>query len=109
MTGYPTLMYFNDETGHKGAAYNKGRTLADLSSFVEQQLQPKCNPTGTNLEGCTEKEKEFIGKFTKLGKAGVETELKRLEGLKGGSMTPELKKWLFTRIMLLKKVVAKMD
>ena len=39
--------------------------------------------------------------------ADIEAQLTRLNGMKGGSMKPELKKWLSQRIAVLKQLAPK--
>ena len=40
--GYPTIKYFNGETGPKGADYSGGRDFDSLKKFVEDNLEVKC-------------------------------------------------------------------
>lgn len=59
--GFPTLKYFTEKTGKSGAAYQGGRDLASLKTFVEKNLNTKsCNVK--TLEGCSTQEKNFIEK-----------------------------------------------
>lgn len=100
--GYPTIKYFNAETGPKGTDYSGGRSFDDLKSFVAENLEVKCS--FENDEGCTDKEKEFMGKWKAKSAEDVKKQLDRLTGMSGGSMTPELKKWLMQRIGILKQL-----
>ena len=54
-----------------------------------------------------EGEKEFITKWLEKPAADIEAQLTRLNGMKGGSMKPELKKWLVQRINILKQLKEK--
>jgi len=56
------------------------------------------------LEGCKDKEKEYIAKQKEKPKEKVETELKRLTGLKSGKMKDDKLSWLNQRINLLGKL-----
>ena len=77
--GYPTIKYFNSETGPKGTDYSGGRTFDDLKKFVEENLEVKC--LLDNVEGCSDKEKEFMDKWKAKGKEEVTTQLERLKGI----------------------------
>merc|ERR1712146_97069 len=64
--------------------------------FVQDNLEVKC--LIDNDEGCTDKEKEFMAKWKAKPAADVASQLARLQGMAGGSMTPDLKKWLNQRM-----------
>jgi len=103
VSGYPTIKYYTSETGKEGKDYNSGRDYDGLKKFVQDELEVKCdvkNPT----EGCTEKEQEFIKKNSAKSADDVKKALTRLEGMKSGSMKPELKQWLVQRINVLKQL-----
>ena len=103
--GYPTIKYFSAETGEKGDDYQGGRSFDALKKHVEDNLEAKCLLDAT--DGCTEKEKEFMTKWLEKPAADIEAQLTRLNGMKGGSMKPELKKWLSQRIAVLKQLAPK--
>lgn len=102
--GYPTIKYFTAETDAKGDDYQGGRSPEDLKSFVSETLEVKCLLTDT--AGCTEKETEFMGKWKQKPKAEVEAQLERLSKMMGGSMAPDLKKWVAQRVGILKQIAA---
>jgi len=56
------------------------------------------------LEGCKDKEKDYVTKQKEKSKDKIEAELKRLTGLKGGKMKEDKLAWLNQRINLLGKV-----
>jgi len=56
------------------------------------------------LEGCTDKQKEYVSKQKEKGKDKIESELKRLNNMKGGTMKEDKLAWLTTRINLLSKM-----
>ena len=99
--GYPTIKYFNAENP-SGADYSGGRTFDALKSFVSENLEVKC--LLDNVEGCSDKEKEFMDKWKGKDADEVKKQLERLEGMAGGSMKPELKKWLSQRMSILKQL-----
>mmetsp|Transcript_1560 Transcript_1560/g.5341 ORF Transcript_1560/g.5341 Transcript_1560/m.5341 type:complete len:142 (+) Transcript_1560:213-638(+) len=101
--GYPTIKYYTQETGKEGAAYNGGRDLESLTTFVEENLELKCDVA--SLPGkCTEKELAYIEKMKAAGAADQKKALERLEGMAGNSMKAELKVWLGQRINILKQL-----
>merc|ERR1712048_494167 len=57
-----------------------------------------------SLEGCTDKEKEYIGKQKPKGKEKIGTELSRLSGMRGGDMKDDKLNWINARIKLLEKL-----
>merc|ERR1712216_624464 len=61
-----------------------------------------CDPaTGT---GCNDKEKAFVEKMKSKDAEALKKELKRLQGMNGGSMKPELQQWMQRRIVVLTKM-----
>lgn len=52
--------------------------------------------------GCSDKEKEYIGKQQDKSPEKVAAELKRLEGMKDKEMSEDKKKWLHQRLQILK-------
>merc|ERR1712054_315754 len=61
-----------------------------------------CEPS--TLAGCNDKEKAFVDKQKPNPKDKLETELARLNRMKGGSMKPALQDWLLRRINILAKM-----
>mmetsp|Transcript_43866 Transcript_43866/g.95876 ORF Transcript_43866/g.95876 Transcript_43866/m.95876 type:complete len:140 (+) Transcript_43866:140-559(+) len=100
--GYPTIKYFSAETGPKGADYSGARSFQALKTFVDENLEVKC--TLDNLDGCSDKEKEFMEKWKAKSAEEVKSQKERLQGMSGGSMKPELKKWLHQRLNILKQL-----
>ena len=99
--GYPTIKYFNGENP-KGADYSGGRTFDTLKEFVSENLEQKCLVDDDS--GCTDKEKEFMGKWKEKPKADVTAQLERLTKMVGGTMAPDLKKWVSQRMNILKQL-----
>jgi len=100
--GYPTIKYFTPDTPKTGEDYNGGRTLEALKKFAEDTLDKKC--TIAEPADCDEKEVEYIAKMQAKEEGSAAKELMRLEGMKGGSMKPEMKGWLNKRISILKQM-----
>merc|ERR1711907_584677 len=61
-----------------------------------------CEPS--TQEGCNDKEKAFIEKMKGSPAEKLKKELKRLQGMNGGSMKPELQAWMQRRINVLTKL-----
>merc|ERR1712048_887124 len=57
-----------------------------------------------SLQGCTDKEKEYVEKQKPKGKDKVAAELTRLSGMRGGDMKEDKLNWLNARIKLLEKM-----
>ncbi|KAL3822544.1 hypothetical protein ACHAXA_007655 [Cyclostephanos tholiformis] len=102
--GYPTLKFFKDGNT-SGDDYQGGRSLDQLESFAEE-LDKKC-VVGTEEEmnddksNCSDKEKEFARKMRSKTTKERQDQIARLEKMKGGSMKPELKSWIFQRLHIL--------
>merc|ERR1712205_278169 len=61
-----------------------------------------CEPS--TLAGCNDKEKAFVEKMKSKDGEALKKELKRLQGMNGGSMKPELQQWMQRRIVVLTKM-----
>mmetsp|Transcript_7662 Transcript_7662/g.18700 ORF Transcript_7662/g.18700 Transcript_7662/m.18700 type:complete len:98 (-) Transcript_7662:318-611(-) len=55
-------------------------------------------------DGCSEKEIKYATTWKAKSYADVDKQLKRLEGMKGKKMKPNLKKWIVQRLSLLKQI-----
>jgi len=102
--GYPTIKYFTPEVDDKGADYSGGRDFDGLKSFVSETLEVKCLLTDDT--GCSDKEKDFMTKWKAKDKADAAAQLERLNKMVGGTMAPDLKKWVAQRINILKQLTA---
>jgi len=102
VSGYPTIKYFTAESDAKGTDYSGGRTFDDLKQFVSDTLEVKC--LLADPSGCSDKEKDFMGKWKEKPKADVTAQLERLQKMATGSMAPDLKKWVVQRVGILKQL-----
>jgi len=102
--GYPTIKYFTADTDAKGADYSGGRDFDGLKKFVSETLEVKCLLEDDT--GCSDKEKEFMGKWKAKDKADATAQLERLSKMVSGTMAPDLKKWVAQRISILKQITA---
>ena len=100
--GYPTIKYFTSETGEKGEDYSGGRSPEDLKTFVSETLEVKC--LLADPSGCSEKETEFMNKWKEKPKEEQKSQLERVQKMLGGSMAPDLKKWVSQRVNILKQL-----
>ncbi|VEU41589.1 unnamed protein product [Pseudo-nitzschia multistriata] len=112
--GWPTVRYFNRETGIAGGAYAKktdGPMCQELGNedymveYVEGYGKTfRCRaPSG---EGCDEREAGYIAKMSERTGAELVSELERLESMEGSSMAPDLEKWLRKRQKILGQLTA---
>lgn len=117
--GWPTIRYFNKETGTKGAAYVKKIDSAPMC----EELGPKhgllndyiMEASGTSLcsvvepySGCSEKEIKYIKKMAKMaikGEEDLEAQSRRLTEMSEKKMKPALKKWMSQRLAILKSLL----
>lgn len=110
--GWPTIRYFNKETGIDGASYEKktSKSMCDELGDEEMMYSYIEEAGGTSLcsvadgSGCGEREKGYIEKMKAKGPEDVSAQLERLEGMAGETMKPELKEWLNKRKKILKSL-----
>jgi len=109
--GWPTIRYFNKETGYGGKPYPKktDKAMCDelgdnsyMQSYVEEMGGTSLCNAATEA-GCGDKEKTYIGKWKDKAPADAQKELKRLQGMDSGAMKPESAKWLKQRAAILKQ------
>jgi len=114
--GWPTIMYFNKETGYEGGAYKQVTSEAMCTELGPGKPHLENYITGygkTSLcsvkteAGCSDKEKKFIAtwkeKIAGGAAADVDKQLTRLEGMASSSMKAELKEWVNQRLAIFKQ------
>mmetsp|Transcript_15469 Transcript_15469/g.35354 ORF Transcript_15469/g.35354 Transcript_15469/m.35354 type:complete len:287 (+) Transcript_15469:64-924(+) len=74
--GYPTMKYFNAETGKSGQQYSQGRDLEALRQVVKERLLPCDLET---LENCADHQQVLIGSMQGKGKEELEEQRSGLE------------------------------
>ena len=114
--GWPTIRYFNKDTGYSGAPYPKkypDMAMCDelgkdenMQAYVEEYGKTSLCKVSDGA-GCGEKELGFIEKWKDAEKAKVDEQLERLKGMAGSSMKPELQEWVTKRMAILKQLSAK--
>lgn len=115
--GWPTIRYFNKNTGIDGANYEKktSKSMCDELGDEEMMVSYIEEAGGTSVcslsdgSGCSEKELGYIKKMRAKEKDEVISQLRRLEGMEGESMKPELMKWLKQRKKILKHLAKAHD
>lgn len=115
--GWPTIKYFNQETGYEGKPYVQKTSGAmcdelgnedNMRAYVEEAGSTSACTIGA-ISDCSDKEQAYYAKMKQSDAASVESQLRRLQGMTGGKMKPDLKKWLGQRISLLKQLAPSSD
>lgn len=114
--GWPTIRYFNKETGIDGGTYEKktDKSMCEelggdgemLSAYVEEAGDTSLCSVGEGYPGCDEKETAYIDKMKSQPTEAHKAQLERLGKMELSSMTPELQQWLVQRKKILKQLVA---
>lgn len=114
MGGWPTIRYFNAETGIAGGTYEKKTSLPicqelgnedNMVDYIEEYSNAALCSVATE-KGCSEKEIGYITKMKAKSSSDVTAQIERLESMEGSSMTPDLLKWLKQRKKILKQLAA---
>lgn len=116
--GWPTIKYFNKETGIEGAPYAKKTSKAMCDELGDETyMQAYVEEAGkTSLcsvvdpSNCSDKEKTFIAKMSDASNEEKLNQLRRLDGMSNGSkLTNDAKKWISQRVGILKQLVKATD
>jgi len=110
--GWPTIRYFNKETGYEGKAYTKKTDKAmcdELGSeeYMDGYIMDAGNTflcSAETLEGCNEKEQKFIEAWKSKTPEEISKELARIEGIKTSKMSDDQKSWFVARVRALKQL-----
>merc|ERR1712048_1268358 len=119
--GWPTIRYFNKETGYGGKAYPKKTSMAmcdelgPKEEYMQQYIEEQGGTSLCNAKkpeaGCNDKQKGFIEKMAPKSTDEVQKQLDRLKGMidggQGASMKPDALSWMKQRIGLLKQLAKK--
>jgi len=109
--GWPTIRYFNKETGYGGKPYPKKTDKAmcdelgdnaNMQAYVEEMGATSLCSAATE-QGCGDKEKTYIGKWKGKSGADAKKELSRLQGMDSQAMKADSAKWLKQRAAILKQ------
>lgn len=111
--GWPTIRYFNKETGIAGGAYEKktsGAMCDELGDeeMMEAYVEDYGNTSLCSLDGkgCSEREVGFIEKSKTMSAEDQKAQLVRLEGMEEKPMKPELLQWVKKRKKILRQLVS---
>lgn len=111
--GWPTIRYFNKETGLDGGSYIKKTdkaicdelgTIDAMTELVEDYGDIATCDILSGL-GCDERELGYIDKMKQNSLEEHMKQLKRLEGMANKPMKPELLVWMKKRKSILKQFV----
>jgi len=113
--GWPTVRYFNAETGVDGAPYEKktSKSMCDelgdmeyMRAYINDKGVPSC-VVGAEPSSCTAKEQEFLASWSGKDAPAVDRELARLGKLLSSKGKPDQVKWIRQRHSILKQLAAK--
>lgn len=107
--GWPTIKYFNKETGYEGKPYVQKTSDAMCTElgndkYMTDYIEEAGNTylcDAVTQDGCDEKQSKYAKKFSEAPLDKVEKELDRLNSMAGGAMKEDLKAWLQQRINIL--------
>jgi len=113
--GWPTIKYFNKDTGYEGAPYTKltDKAMCDELGDIKymQQYVETAGKTSrcsvTTGKGCSEKETKYMDKMRGNTPEKIQASLDRLKKMASGSMKSDLKQWLNQRSAILKQMSAR--
>lgn len=112
--GWPTIRYFNKETGPDGANYDKKTSksmcdeLGDFDTMIEYVEAAGSTSLCSVIDGsgCDERSLKYLEKMKLKSLDEQQAQITRLEGMEGNQMKEELKEWILMRKKLLKNLVA---
>jgi len=119
--GWPTIRYFNKETGYGGKPYPKKTDqamcdeLGPNENYMQQYIEEQggtslCN--ANTSQGCSEQQKTFIDKWKGKPQDELTKQLDRVSGMvdkQSSSMKPEALKWAKDRVGIFKQLTAKQE
>jgi len=117
--GWPTVRYFNAETGVDGAPYTQktSKSMCDelgdetyMRAYVEEKSAKPCNIVAAEQPNCSDKEKTFAATWKAKSSDQRATERARLEKI-GATLvaTKDVKTWHRQRLHILKQLVQTHD
>lgn len=115
--GWPTIRHFNKATGYGGTPYTQKTSkamcdeLGPSEEYMQQHVEEAggtslCNVLKTDV-GCSDKQKEFIGKWSAKPKEDLLKQKDRLMGMVdtgSGSMKAEALAWAKQRLTIFKQL-----
>jgi len=116
MGGWPTVRYFNAQTGYDGAPYEKktSKSMCDelgdmeyMRAYVQEKGIPPCNVA--DLSHCSDQDKSYLEVWRVKSATLQRTELERLQKLQQAKGKPDTLKWIRQRVYLLGQLLASVD
>jgi len=120
--GWPTIRYFNKQTGYGGKPYTKktSKAMCDelgpseeyMQEYVEEQSGASLCSVDDAGKGCSDAQKQFLGKWSAKPAVDLKKQLDRLQGMvekDGSSMKPEALKWAKQRLGIIKQFGKKVE
>ena len=114
--GWPTIRYFNRDTGKHGASYNKVTALPMCQELLDRHnmINYVEGYSGTVLCGvdgknCNERESTYLEKWKTKSSEEIQSQLDRIELLLSKPMQGDLMDWAIRRTRILNKIVAAND
>lgn len=117
--GWPTIRYYNKETGPDGAPYKKVTDKAmceelkgvgpdsNMRAYVTGYANTDtCTVGDESGKGCSEKHTKYISKWSSKDGATITKEMGKLERKLRNKMKPSLKQWISARKHLLSQMQA---
>ena len=111
--GWPTIRYFNKETGIEGGTYQKVTNdamcveLGDMDNMVAY-IEGYGNTSLCSVSdgaGCDDKELAYVEKMKGKSAEDISSQLTRLTAMEAESMKPDLLLWVKKR----RKILAQLD
>lgn len=117
--GWPTVRYFNADTGYSGAPYQQktSKSMCDelgdptyMRAYVEDKGPKPCDALAADLTNCSDKQKTFVAAWKAKTLTQRIAELARLEKI-GQTLvaTADIVKWNKQRVAILKQLVTLHD
>lgn len=114
--GWPTIRYFNKQTGYPGGAYIKktDKAMCDELGTLQAMTDYIVDYAGTSTcdilslssnKGCSQRELAYIEKIKHKSVKEQSHQLNRLEGMVQKPMAPELLIWVKRRRRILKQII----
>jgi len=110
--GWPTVRYFNAQTGYDGAPYEKktDKSMCDelgdmdyMRAYIQDKGIPPCNVV--DLSHCSDQDKSYLLLWDPKPSAQQQTEHDRLQKLQSAKGKPETLKWIRQRVYLLSQLL----
>jgi len=112
--GWPTIRYFNKETGVNGAGYKQllSTTVCDelgrdsyMTAYIEEKAKTRLCSVATPERGCTDKEKEYLDKVKDLGADDLREQLAILQKTDSEGLKAKAKEWHGKRARILSELL----